>query len=241
MNLTAVLSSLILCCGAISPALAQPSLNLAQANQPQLPKRPPRGMPGNRTERASRSCAASLQSPKVGLVAIAPEWSDTPNRRNVWGQTASEHPTLWFFVPQTPTMEKLEFSLQTQDNEDIHRVSLPVPKQSGIFAVRVPTTKLALAPGQSYQWTLKADLACPAAKANQSSEPNQVFVKGWIERVKSPTTTLVSDQPWYDAVTAIAESRLRSPNDPKLKQAWTDLLKSEQLGDLVDQPLLSLP
>lgn len=43
---------------------------------------------------------------------------------------------------------------------------------------------------------------------------------------------------WYDSLTRIAELRRAAPTDDKLKNEWNNLLKSAQLQEIADEPLV---
>ena len=66
---------------------------------------------------------------------------------------------------------------------------------------------------------------------------------GWVQRIlpKSSTTNQIdtaAPEGWYDAVNNLANRLIASPQDTKLRQEWTDLLKSVGLQNLAQEPLI---
>ncbi len=228
----------------ISSVCAQSNLPTAQQLKskkkvPPPPPPPSRGVPGNRTVSASMSG----NNCDLKLIALAPQFnsnrSDRNSEQSVWGQTASPHPTFWFFVPGTPASTQLEFSLQNEREEDIYRTSVATPQQPGIIGVRIPSSQAPLPLDRNYHWTLKAKVPCGI------STPNRVHVDGWVTRVNLPVARsqehsieyYVRKGIWYDAVTSLARQRLAQSTNLQLQQDWHDLLESANLESIAKEPL----
>ncbi len=215
--------------------------NSKQKKKPSPPPTPPsRGVPGNRTVSASMSG----NNCELNLIALAPEFTQYIDgqvlENSVWGQTIAAYPTFWFFLPTTEASTKIEFSLQDGE-EDIYRTNIPIPQQSGIISVQIPTSQQPLQFNRNYHWTLKAKVC------DGTSTVNRVHVDGWVTRIELPETILRQNSSdiytnngiWYDAVTSLARLRLQKPQDVSIEQDWSDLLKSVNLAKIANQPLLS--
>jgi hypothetical protein len=217
---------------------AQDSKHKKKVSPP--PKPPSRGVPGNRTVSASMSG----DNCELNLVALAPEFKQYIDgeilENSVWGQTIAAYPTFWFFVPTTATSTKLEFSLQDGE-EDIYRTNIPMPQQSGIVGVQIPSSQHPLQLNRNYHWTLKAKVC------DGTSTVNRVHVDGWVTRIKLPETIVRQDIReiystngiWYDAVTSLVQQRIQKPQDVWLEEDWSDLLKSANLAKIAKQPLVT--
>lgn len=246
MRLTIALGLIISLGTSIPIVLSQQQPSIAQQLKPKKKvPRPPapsfsRGVPGNRT------ASVSMGSCNLDLIALAPEFSSKSSQtteKSVWGQTISQHPTFWFFVPATSPSTQLEFSLQNEREEDIYRTTVPTPPQAGTIGIKIPTSQQPLQPDRNYRWTLKARVPCG------TSAPNRVHVDGWVTRVNLPGVSPQSNSDiyaqkglWYDAVTSLAQQRLQKPNDLQIEQDWSDLLESgnlqSALQSIAKQPLL---
>jgi hypothetical protein len=176
------------------------------------------------------------------LVALAPKFSQKGlnggefEEQSVWGKTAMEYPTVWFFVPFGDRSTQLEFVLQNREDEVIYSSMISTPSQDGVVGVKIPKSQKPLVLDRHYRWTLKAKFGCG------ESAPEQRYVDGWIQRVGLPAGVDVASNPdrgiWYDAVTSLAERRSQEPNNVQLKQDWRELLKAVNLEMLAVQPLL---
>lgn len=187
---------------------------------------PPRGVPGNRTAAVSRGdgCDSSGEE----LIGLAPEFTQTnPDEDSVWGQTASERPTFWFFMPYTNRTSKLEFSLQDDREENIYLSSIPAPQRPGIISVQIPVNRKPLQVNKKYRWKLTAKIYCDKGVTEK-------YAIGWVSRVNSS----YANEIWYDSATTLARQLLIDPNNVQLRQDWNDLLNSADLGKVARQPLL---
>ncbi len=72
-------------------------------------------------------------------------------------------------------------------------------------------------------------VAMPAVNVNCTTDRNC--------RAKNQIDTAAPED-WYDAVNNLANRLIASPQDTKLKQEWTDLLKSVGLQNLAQEPLI---
>lgn len=222
--------------------LIQSQTMVVQQPKPKKQKRPLPPPPVSKKDfPANRSVSASQGNCDLKLVALAPEFKRTTANQitetHVWGQTTQSNPTLWFFIPSAPPGTELEFSLQDRQEQDIYRSSITTPTQLGVISIKLPSSQPPLQLGRDYRWTLKARVPC------DNAEPTRVHVDGWISRVNlavrdKDSYTYATQGIWYDAVTSLAQQRLQKHNDPDLKQDWIDLLKSVNLNQIADRPIL---
>jgi Domain of Unknown Function (DUF928) len=213
-------------------------------SQPFAP--PSRGFPNVRDSGISFfTCKESFSKP---LVALAPKFIQNDlidkNIESVWGQTTMEHPTLWFFVPFMDRSTQLEFVLQNRESEEIYQSIISTPAKDGIIGVKIPKSKKPLELNQHYHWRLQATFFCDQSK---KLGERVTSVDGWIQRVSLPVGIDISNNPtqiyvdkgiWYDAVTSLAQQRLKEPNDIQLRQDWKDLLGSTDLKEIENYSLL---
>ncbi len=234
-----------------------------------LPPPPPnRGIAGNRVGGASRVSSRDPidESPNSDrrLTALVPEYKSAaeagkskPELTKVWGLTANEHPTLWFYIPYAQnSISRIDFILSDEDNptnKTVYRNAIQSFTQPGIINFSLPQTSKPLAIDKLYQWELKLTM--------KRQLDREISVKGWIqradlnsdlsERIKQSTPELqaalyAENGLWYDALSTFAElrrdvpaERLRQrPQDITIIQDWRNILKSVDLGKLADRPFV---
>jgi Domain of Unknown Function (DUF928) len=188
-----------------------------------------RRKPGGGLDGYTSSCPITTKS----LMALVPEKRDQ-------ALTTKAHPTFWFYIPYTPADIRIgEFSLQSSDGKKrIYRTSFRVSNVPGIFSILLPSSvETALEEGQSYQWHLK--LYC---RSNTNNKPD-LGIDGWVQRV--PMTPerqhqIDTAQPdiWFDSLNALANRLSTSPPDSTVRQDWNNLLKSVDLQELANEPLV---
>jgi hypothetical protein len=162
--------------------------------------------------------------------------------------TLSEQPTLWFYIPYTSTeVQSIEFTLHNaQLTKTLYRATVPAPATAGIIAVPTQSSSI-LETGKNYRWKLV--IQC---KSKSTDEPDLV-VNGWLQRLELPvnlssqirsasprqrTQLYLDADGWYDALTNLAELRLKDPQDPTLQDQWRQLLKTAGWNDLTEKPLM---
>lgn len=228
----------------ISPAWAQsaeqPSIQNTQTifNDPTPPRQ---GSPtGRQRGGASRGPCRQFAS----LTALVPA-----TKGKVWGQTISDRPTFWFYLPHPLTEQTpIEFTLQDSTDTDVYSTRLAVANiEPGLIRLQMPASAKALEVGKSYTWTFS--VYCDPTKPSSA-----VFVKGMIQRT-APDATLQNrlktlsalDQTrlyaanglWYDAFDTLATLYRQQLNDRQLSSIWATLLKQVNLGDLTTAPFSS--
>jgi hypothetical protein len=220
-----------------------------------LPPPPPnRGIAGNRVGGASRISGKDPTNEGTNvdryLTALVPEYRHPkPQSNQVWGLTANDRPTLWFYIPYSQnSISRIDFILTDRDNpanKTVYRNPIQSPEQPGIVNFSIPQTSAPLSIGKLYQWELKLTMKRQLEK--------EVSVKGWIQRVglNSELSDLIKQATpdrqaalyaenglWYDALSTLAELRHDAPNDLAIMQDWTNILKSVDLGKLADKPFV---
>lgn len=226
-----------------------------------LPPPPPnRGIAGNRVGGASRVATKDPidESPNSDrrLTALVPEYKNAagsgkfkPELTKVWGLTANEHPTLWFYIPYVQnSISRIDFILIDGDNptnKTVYKNAIQSLTQPGIVNFSLPQTSAPLAIDKLYQWELKLTMKRQLDK--------EISVKGWIQRadlnselsdVLKQTTPdrqaalYAENGCWYDALSTLAELRRDQPQDLDIIQDWKNILKSVDLGKLANKPFM---
>ncbi|WP_223280209.1 DUF928 domain-containing protein [Nostoc sp. PA-18-2419] len=163
-------------------------------------------------------------------------------------QTTAEHPTFYFYIPQTSTkVEALEFVLQDDDSSDpLYKGTFKQIAQNGIVNVTVPASKSPLQIGKKYSWTFS--MICDVGNPDKNS-----YIEGTIVRSQDENLSLELKQPntdldravlyatagfWEDALRTLANLRRQRPNDPEVQKYWEDLLNSVDIKEVINKPLL---
>ena len=220
------------------------STMLTEANDPIVFKAatpPSTGRPGRRSDAGSRGCgegeavSAADSKPLLALVPVQKTTSSTV----VFGKTAAEYPTFWFYVPSRSGLTA-KFVLHDLEGKPIYQSDVALPKTTGILSLTLPATAVPLATGKQYHWFFK--LYC------RSISPPDAFVDGWIQREaltpeviqKLKTATrpqrarlYAANGFWFDALTTAAELRRTNSGD----SAWAELLKAIELESVVNEAI----
>lgn len=164
-----------------------------------------------------------------------------------WGLTVENRPSIFVYLPQTEA-QNAEFVLKDEDENDVYRTILSLPKTAGIFSFKLPADKSlpALEVGKNYHWYWA--LIC-----NPKDRREDVFVDGWLEKAQRPDLAeeklkKVAPQQragiyakngiWYSALSTLAELRQANPQDPAIAANWQALLNSVGLEKMVSEPLV---
>ncbi|MEH2166396.1 MAG: DUF928 domain-containing protein [Nostoc sp.] len=219
------------------------------------PPPPDRGAAGDRGGAASRGCGISNQS----VIALVPIYEERLKQgqtevsvTKVWGLTAEESPTFWFFVPyKKSTIDSIEFVLKDESSkpsQTLYRTIVTIPEVPGIISIPLSANTPPLQVDKMYHWFFKIKVIC-----NPQQPVEQEYVEGWVQRanlnpklvdsLKQATpqqrvNLYAQNGIWYDALTTLAELRLSKPEDPTLAVEWMNLLKSVDLESLTKQPLI---
>jgi hypothetical protein len=166
--------------------------------------------------------------------------------------TTSRYPQLLFYVPRI-SAQKLEFLFSS--NGETYKLDLPIPKQAGITSIALADLKNAegkslpaLEIGKKYEWSL-------AIVVNGEDNSQNLVVDGAIEltQISKDLEEIIPNLAaaeranlyavnnlWYDAVFTLYQERLSQPKRSSLRDDWISLLKSIDLGNLAQQPIISL-
>jgi hypothetical protein len=199
--------------------------------------------PGNRQGATHRGPKCP---PDLSITPLIPE-------SNV-GLTLSESPTLFAYVSQAST--QVQFSLITEKktkdpDEVVYETAFKVDK-AGIIAVTIPAAgnKQLMEVGKRYQWSLS--VACNPGE-NTGDRSNDLFVTGYVERIEAQPSLkndLANPDPmaklivyakngiWYETIATLAEMRRKTPDDAQLTAEWRQLLQSQKLDSIANQPLV---
>lgn len=204
------------------------------------PTPPDQGAPGGRRQGgASRDSCKKYQA----LTALVPA-----KGRIVSGQTISEHPTFWFYLPdQLATGAPMEFFLQDAEDNNLYNTQISDGAVGpGLIKISLPKTAQPLKADQPYFWTF-------SVSCNPKNSSEQVFVKGTIQRVQpSPALQnqlrsaapleqvklLAANGVWYEAFDTLAELYQQSPDQQSVAIAWQTLLQQVGLESLAKAPVV---
>ncbi len=165
------------------------------------------------------------------------------------GLSATDAPTFWVYVPYSTT-SSLHARLSVREEEDketFTNKSMPVTLSGipGIIKLPLPKT---LEQGKIYRWSLT--IVC-----NLDDESANPVVSGLVKQI-IPNSSLMNQLKtasspreqaliyrkagyWYDALTILAEQRLRDRNNSQAVKDWSDLLQSANLEAIGKQPIVS--
>lgn len=217
---------------------------LSQANDPivfNASQPPSTGRPGRRADAGSRGCGVDESTNAAEakpLLALVPA-QKTAKATVVFGKTAAERPTFWFYVPyRSPATAS--FVLQDQSGTTVYESNVVLSQKPGMVSLTLPAAIAPLAPGKLYQWFFK--LYC------RPSAPPDSFVDGWIQRESLPadlsqklkTATLpqqvrlyAANGFWFDALATAAKLRQIKGED----STWTQLLKAIALESVANETI----
>lgn len=208
---------------------------------------PGSGNPGNRQGGATRGPCVKNKH----LYALVPP--------SGMGATVTPYPTLFWYLPETEA-SSMEFKLWDENDKQLYSTKWALaPGQSGFMNLRLPTdaSLFPLEIGQQYHWELM--LLCGEAQIGEDQIDEkqigkQITVSGSIKRVEKAAALanqIKQANPqervaiyakagfWYETVAALFDLRRLYPNDRDLTEAWTKLLKSVELNEIAEEPLVA--
>lgn len=164
------------------------------------------------------------------------------------GKTVAEYPTFFWYLPPASAKAMKFVLMDDKDEREIYSTTLAIsPKQHGIMSLQLPASKLPpLQIGHKYLWM--AVLIC-----RPEDESKSIVAGGLVERVapsamlarQSKTTNLeqrlalyAESHLWYDTVSTLAELHRLHPQEKAIAQAWTKLLKSVELDNIAQEPVV---
>ncbi|MDH6059581.1 DUF928 domain-containing protein [Chrysosporum bergii ANA360D] len=196
------------------------------------------GRPGRRRGAASRgSCFLNSQY----AVPLVPTDYEAQ-------LTTSQHPTFLFYVPETAQpIQGLEFVLREEESiETVYRKTFKPVQQGGIVSITIPSDEPSLKAGKKYIWGFS--MICDFLNRDQD-----LYEEGQIELIENENlssqiqqTTQPLDKAmlyaaaglWENTLSVLVNLRRDRPNDSQVEKYWQDLLKSVDLKEVAQEPLL---
>ncbi|MEG3835207.1 MULTISPECIES: DUF928 domain-containing protein [unclassified Microcoleus] len=162
------------------------------------------------------------------------------------GLTLTESPTFFVYVSQPAA--QVEFILLNEDESEVVYETTLKNDKAGIVGVSLSEKDKTknIEVGKRYVWSFA--LACDPLERS-----GDYIVKGWMQRIEPPANLkndLANPDPmakviayarngiWYETLATLAEMRRLAPNDSRLTTEWTQLLQSQGLESIADQPLV---
>lgn len=196
------------------------------------------GIPSRRIPGASRGGCIAPPNDKPTLTALVPETGAQ--------LTTAGYPTFFFYIPQIPA-QALELALSDEHDEELYTVTFKPTSKPGIFGFSLPTNSMRpLEIGKRYHWSFS--LIC-----DRSDRSGDLVVEGAIQRVKpDPNLTAQLEKAqqgeraalyatagfWQDTLATLAYLRRLNPSDSGLRSDWEDLLRSQGLQTIAQEPLI---
>ncbi len=208
------------------------------------------GAPGGRRKGAGSHSLCEVVNPKkdiAPLIALMPKISiktGTKSKNYVWGKTALNHPTFWFYVAYSANIY-VEFILQDEAENEIYQTTFPLNNKPGIVSLTLPKDKITLETGKSYHWYL--NIMCDPEHTTND------FVEGWVEKVElnpvinhqlasvqslERVSIYAKNELWYDTLTNLDRLRQIDPANKAIANIWTDLLQQVGLDEISQEPVV---
>jgi Domain of Unknown Function (DUF928) len=200
-------------------------------------KTPNRGTPTNTSGGATRS--SSCAKPNQRVISLIP--------KEKFGLTFSERPKFFWDISHISksASQSAEFLLLDENEDLVYETTLTLPNKPGIFTFTLPDNAPGLKISKQYHWYLSVNCSSEETDGTTNFE-------GWIKRIKPDlslqmklnklkpqdhSTVYAEAGIWHEALTNLAQSRCRYPNDSKIMLNWSKLLTSVGLSDVVSEPL----
>ncbi|MEL7036707.1 MAG: DUF928 domain-containing protein [Cyanobacteria bacterium J06592_8] len=199
---------------------------------------PSEGIPGRREGAGTRGRCPG------GLTALIPS--------STLGRTASEKPTIYYYLPASLDKVWVKFELLDEQDQPLYETSFEMKEpKSGIIGLNLSELEdaPALEADKTYHWFLT--IRCEPDPFDPSGN---IVVDGWINRVALNSTQLeeldqaeplerlkfyTKEALWYESVETLVQLRLSNPEESSFEERWVELLTSVGLGDIAPKPLIS--
>lgn len=216
-------------------------LQFVQPVQQQKPVN--RGAPTDRRGAGTRGECPQVSIAPTSLVPL----EQINNSPVVKGNTATEYPTFWFYIPYNANnIHSVKFALIDGNEKSVTKEPIPVNLSGtpGIISFTLPKTGQPLRAGENYHWYLLIDCN-PQSDAEDLALDGLVrFVPPDVELEKQLKTANQRDKAmlyaqksyWHDAITIVGQLR-RQKNDGSSVEDWKSLLGSVDLSDVAAEPI----
>jgi hypothetical protein len=201
---------------------------------------PPKGAPGNRGGAGSRDICAVKGKPT--LTALIPGKN--------FGQTISERPTFWFYLPYRPNVKTpVNFKLTNAENKVVYQSNFLLTNTPGVVSITLPANAPILEVDKIYEWNLY--FSC-----NPQNQLDIARVYGAVERVNLSSSVkedlakmkgreriifYANQGLWYELLTELIALRSQNPQDTQLAKDWQDLLNQSpeiELDKIINEPVV---
>lgn len=198
-------------------------------------------------------CVDDVRS-NLYITALVPE--------TVMGLTVSETPTFFVFIPTgsqgyqnrwNPTLG--QFTLKDEQENVVYQTTFNLTGNPGVVSFQLPTVDSSGNSAKGFRLELNKTYIWKISVLCSSDEPGHNPGAGGIVQRVEPTAELAmalkrsapQEYPaiyanagiWYEALTTLAQQRRSHPQDNSLTANWVSLLKSVNLENIAQQPLLS--
>lgn len=192
-----------------------------------------------------RTVGGGVRRGAIPLTVVAPT--------NNLVTTVSDHPTLYWYVPETRA-KSAELVISDNQGKKIHQTSFAVNGTPGIVKLSLPAT-VGLKIGEQYKWTLTLidHPENPSENDLERLSENQ-SVTGLLKRTQlnseQKRQLAAAKEPlkradiyaqagvWQETLTILDQLRHDRPNDAKVTEAWQQLLQSVRLNAIATAPLI---
>ena len=202
------------------------------SNKPLQFNPPNNGAPGGNRSASSADTGSRDSCPTVekAITALVPKSNA--------GNTLSQHPTLWFYIPYQQGL----FTLILKDEATaaiVARLDFPVNKGGGIMGFPIGETVSPLEIDSAYRWQVY--FSC-----NPDIEPQFTKVQGVVQRVAKTETlgksldsakttqekiNLYAKQGlWYETIGEIIKVRNENSENQELEELWLNLLSNHHVN-----------
>jgi hypothetical protein len=202
-----------------------------------------RGWPTRRVGGGSRTGCTLAARPCTPLLALVPDGLL---------QTASNAPTLFFYVPSIESSEKVQIELVIRDENDrlVYERTFPTTGREGILEVTLNPS--ATFPGleidRSYHWYLSI-IRDPGDRSRDD------LVEGWVKRVSPPIASrplaeltplervlwYESAQLWPETLSELVRLQRSHPGDLQVSRLWQETIAALQLPFSMGEAIVQNP
>ena len=141
-----------------------------------LPDLGDKDAPGDTEGAGRRGTCPKINTPLTALVLRVKK---SPYFSNVWGLTLEKSPTLWFYIPYSPTDVSSgeliiwdETDADKRKHQKIYQGNFSLQNTPGIISLSLPH-QVKLEKDRRYHWYLSVPIKC-------DSENAEVGVNGWV-------------------------------------------------------------